>query len=496
MKKILFILAIVTFGLTSCDDYLDINVDPNSPSVEDVTPEMIFPGVEMNLASSYGNFLRIVGGYYAQHYAQNFGTSNYLDYSQFKMSAVRSSSTYVQLFTRTLNNIKTIQEKTEATEEWGTYLAATTLRAFTYQVLVDAYGEVPYTEAFDLGNLSPKYDEGLVVYKGILDELDFALSKAVPSDVVCTNLLFGSATAGDWIKFAKALKLKLLMRMSDVEDVSAELAALIEEDDFPTSDVAFDGIWQDELGKANPFYQEEYASYFGSTQINIVANIAYMNTMLNSNDARVSKFFAPNADGDFTGGVSGTNFSTSSTYKAPYFCRPVFAYDMPVYLISLSEIEFFKAEYYARYGTASEAESHYKAAIEASFVSAGLEVDDAADIYTTHYPWNNAEYKKLIGIQKWIALGGANNFEAWCELRRLKYPQMGSVTGADIYNKANDDFHPESYVPNTLYTPIDYSTELGPGKILQRFKYAESSTSRNSNAPKNKSDDTPVFWAQ
>lgn len=73
---------------------------------------------------------------------------------------------------------------------------------------------------------------------------------------------------------------------------------------------------------------------------------------------------------------------------------------------------------------------------------------------------------------------------------------MGSVTGADIYNKANDDFHPESYVPNTLYTPIDYSTELGPGKILQRFKYAESSTSRNSNAPKNKSDDTPVFWAQ
>lgn len=101
MKKIILIATIlIGVFFASCDSYLDINEDPNSPPSSNVTADMIFPGVEMNLASSYGNFLRIVGGYYAQHYAQNFGTSNYLDYSQFLMSATRSSGTYLQLFAR------------------------------------------------------------------------------------------------------------------------------------------------------------------------------------------------------------------------------------------------------------------------------------------------------------------------------------------------------------------------------------------------------------
>lgn len=383
MKKIIFIATIIILGMTSCNNYLDINQDPNSPSVENVTPSMIFPGTEMNLAASYGDFLRIVGGYYAQQYAQDFGTSNYVDYSQFKMSATRSSGTYTQLFTRTLNNLQTVRQQAEASEEWGTYLAATTLRVFTYQILVDAYGEVPYTEALDLSNLSPKYDDGATVYAGILGELDDALSKASASDVVCTNFLFGTTTASEWIKFANALKLKLLMRMSNVQDVQSELSTLISENNFPATDVAWDNCWTDETGKASPYYQEEYATYFGSTQVNVVANIAYMQTMLSSSDARIPKFFAKSDNGAYTGGVSGTNFSTSQTYKSSYFCRPVFAYDMPVYLITVSEIEFFKAEYFARYGTATDAETHYKAAIEASFTSAGLNANNATEIYTT-----------------------------------------------------------------------------------------------------------------
>lgn len=493
MKKIILLFATL-LCLASCDDYLDINTDPNSPSDENVNAGMILPGAEMNLAASYGDFLRIIGGYYAQHYAHNFGTSNYVDFSQFRMSATRSSGTYLQLYARVLKNLEVIREQTSASEDWGTYLAATTLRVFTYQVLVDAYGEVPYTEGLDIGNLSPAYDDGLTVYNGILAELDDALSKATPSSLVATNFLFGTPTAEEWIQFANALKLKILMRMSKVEDVNDELTALINEGNFPTSDVSYDDIWADEAGKANPYYQEEYATYFGSTQINVVANLAYMQTMLESEDPRAQKFFEPNASGEYTGGVSGTNFSTSTQYRSDYFCRPIFKYDMPVYLITLSEIEFFLAEYYARNGSGPMAEQHYKAAIEASFASAGA--TNAEYVYNTYYQWDIANYEKLIGIQKWIALGGTNNFEAWCELRRLKYPAFGTVTGTQIYNVANDVFSPELYVSGTLYTPIQYNTDLGVGKVLQRLRYAESSVSRNSNAPKDKGDATPVFWAQ
>ena len=133
MKKIFFAsLLVLGLSLTSCDDYLDINQDPNSPTQENMTANMMLPAVELNIAHSYGDFLRTTTGYFTQYYSQYFGTSNYLDYSQFTMSPTRSSSTYTQLNTRVLNNIKTIRELATANEDWGTYLAATVLRAFTY----------------------------------------------------------------------------------------------------------------------------------------------------------------------------------------------------------------------------------------------------------------------------------------------------------------------------------------------------------------------------
>ena len=133
-------------SFTSCNSYLDINTDPNSPAEENVETSMLMPAIEMNTASSYGNFLRIAGGFHAQQYAHLFGTSNYLDYSKFNMSATRSSGTYTQFNQKALQNLKTLIKSAEQ-EDWGTYLAGTVLRAFVYEALVDCYGEVPYTEA-------------------------------------------------------------------------------------------------------------------------------------------------------------------------------------------------------------------------------------------------------------------------------------------------------------------------------------------------------------
>src|SRR5690606_32784133 len=120
-------------------------------------------------------------------------------------------------------NLETIREKTTESEDWGTYLAATTLRAFVYQALVDAYGEVPYSEALDIGNTSPKFDDGSAIYAGILAELNDALSKVTESSPVVENFLFSSNDASEWIPFANALKLRILMRMSKVQDVKADL---------------------------------------------------------------------------------------------------------------------------------------------------------------------------------------------------------------------------------------------------------------------------------
>ncbi|GAB6867945.1 SusD/RagB family nutrient-binding outer membrane lipoprotein [Bacteroides rodentium] len=502
MKRILLISTVaLSMTLASCDSYLDINEDPNSPSVDNIETGMLMPAIEMNVAASYGDFLRIAGGYHAQQYAQLNGTSNYVDYSQFNMSATRSSGTYTQFTQKALLNLKTVLEKSLAEEDWGTYLAATTLRAFVYEALVDCYGEVPYTEALNSDNATPKYDDGQVVYEGVVAELDAALANASNSSPVCANFLYPSATAGRWIQFANALKLKMLMRMADVKNVQAEVAALIAEDNFPTADVSYVDCWSNEPGQMNPFYSEEFSSAWGSTQTNVAANLAIIGTMqvkdaednIIYQDPRLTAFFAPNSTGTYIGGISGTNYP-GSTSKLQDWCRPVVNYNSPVCLISVAEVEFFIAEYYARYGTATEAAAHYAAAVEASFSSAG--VAGAAE-YIARYPYDQSNYKQSIGIAKWVALSGVNTFEAWCEMRRLDYPTFGTAKGSDFYSIGDEDsYNVSKYVAGTLYTPIQVFGQVGDNKILERYPYAESSSARNPNTPDFPGYTSPVFWGK
>ncbi len=504
MKK-LTILSTIILGMTvaSCDSYLDINQDPNSPTEENMTPSIMMPAAEMGLAATYGNLLRIPGGYFSQHYAHMFGTSNYVDYSQFTMSAVRSSTAYSQLNRVALKNLQTIISLAEKDEDWGTVLAATTLRCFALQTLVDCYGSTPYSEALDISNSSPHYDEGATVYEGILKELDDALAKANAADVVATNFLYKGQNAANWIKFANALKLKILSRESGVANVDTQIAAIISEGNLPTEDVAYTSCWSNETGQMNPYYSEEFSTSFGSTQINVTANLALVGTMqlkdangdVTYEDPRLEAFFAKNSSGEFTGGVSGTNYSTSDNYKSAYWCRPKMEYNSPVYLITVAETEFFIAEYFARQNDASQAAAHYAAAVAASFASAGV---DGADEYLALNPYDQRAYKKVLGIAKWVALAGVNNFESWCELRRLRYPAFGTVTGAQLYNIDTDAFAPQLYQPGTLYTPIQVDGNIGSNHIIERWPFASSSSSSNGNAPKFENADylKPIFWAQ
>ena len=505
MKKLAILSAIILgLGTTSCDSYLDINQDPNSPTEENMNTSIMLPAAEMGIAATYGNLLRIPAGYFAQHYSHMFGTSNYVDYSQFEMSPVRSATAYSQINRVGLKNLQTIRNLAEKNEEWGTYLAATTLRCFAIQALVDCYGSIPYTEALDISNPSPHYDEGATVYAGILAELDEALSKASASDPVATNLLYNGEKADNWIKFANALKLKIMSReVGAVSDVESKIGALVAEGNFPTEDVAYTDCWSNETGQMNPYYSEEFSTAFGSTQINVTANMAIVGTMLQKNadgdvvyqDPRLEAFFDTNSSGEYVGGVSGTNFSTSANYKAAYWCRPAMKYNSPVYFIQVAEVEFFIAEYYARQGNAAQAEAHYNAAIEASCASAGV---GGAETVIAQFPYNQANYKQAIGVSKWIALSGTNNFESWCELRRLKYPAFGQATGSTLYSATDDKLNTDAYTPGTLYTPISVFAQVGSNQVIQRWPYPDESTASNSNAPKfdNSEYKVPPFWGK
>jgi len=333
----------------------------------------------------------------------------------------------------------------------------------------------------------PKYDEGQVVYTGILAELNNALSKVGSSVVTDQNLLFGKNSTPQWIAFAKALKLKLLMRQASINwvGVKDDVTALIAENNFPTSDVAFT-CWADNGTKRNPWYTDA-AIFFGKADH--MAPAAYVNTLAAYNDARLdARFDKPKDGGSQRGGIPGT-FYDSNTDPLTKFSTPKYNATAPAYLITLAEIEFFKAEAAFRNNQFGAAKTAYEAAIDASYAQAG--VTGAAAIYATGKPnaWSDASGLQKIGLQKWIALGCVNGFESWCEVRRLGVPSFCSSSAADILADAT------KYETGKLIFPTGAPSEVPVNTLLNRYYYPLISTSLNANAPKeSKKLSAKIFW--
>ncbi len=486
MKKILFSIVLGGLLLTSCTDWLDINKDPNTP--ESVTPELVLPQAELALATTYGGTMYNQASFVIQYFDQGVGAPNYRDYTQFRPQAVSGNRAYSDMYNLCLVNAEYVRTESAKTEEWGTYLAATTIKAFAFQSLVDIFGEIPYTEALKGSNVAqPKYDEGQVVYDGILSELNEALTKVGNSLVTDQNLLFGANSTSKWISFAKALKLKILMRQASVNwsGVKDEVNALIAENDFPTADVAYT-CWEDNGTKRNPWYTDA-AIFFGKADH--MAPAAYVNTLLAYNDPRLDARFDKPADGgNHRGGVPGT-FYDSNTDPLTKFSTPKFVATAPAYLITLAEIEFFKAEAALRNNQFGAAKSAYEAGIDASFAQAG--VSGSASLYATGrpYAWSDASGLEKIGLQKWIALGCVNGFESWCEVRRLGVPTFCSSSAADILAD------PSKYEVGKLIFPAGAPSEVPVNTLLNRYYYPLISTSLNANAPKeSKKLSVKIFW--
>ena len=498
MKKLIIpSMIIAALSFTSCDSYLDINVNPNSPTESSLSNDLIYPGVEMAYAANVGDYLRSCAGYLAEFYAQQFGTSNYVIFTQFQPTQARTGTFYTQFNLRVLSNANIVKQKAQAQGDWATNLAATVMSAASYQLLIDMYGETPYSEALDAQNAMPKYDTGEEVYAGILADLDEAISKVTDTNQsTATSFLVPNGTAADWIKVANALKLKILMREHNVVNVSSQLSALISQNNFPTSNVEWAGCWQNASGKANPFYSEEFADW--GSQKNAILNCAVEVTMNAYGDNRLASYFTRSQyDGQVHGSVSGTNMNGAAApfSTTAYWSRPNMAYDSPVNFISLAEIEFFLAEYYAENGDLANGARHYEAAINASFSSAGVSGAQAA---IAAYPFTSSNWKESLGVQKWLHLSGVDTFEGWCELRRLKYPTFDtSVTGEDMFpGTANCDVDVSILAPGHLYTPYQVYDGVGPNKIAERFPYSTASETTNDNVPEFPGFTAPIFWAK
>lgn len=234
MKKILYLtlcLALL-FGMSSCAEWLDVNVDPDSPNSKTVKAELRLPWIQHYYAYAHGNTnfrANLITQMYSM--ASRTATNSYL--SQWDYMQGHSTTCYQNWFIGAACNLGDLIDAAERVEANHYVGAAKIIKAMGSVMMVDMFGEMPYDEAMDGTNLSPTYNNGDYIYEqclALLDEGIADLSKSQPATApaLAVGDSWFNGSADKWIKLAYGLKARWLMNMSKMSSFNADdvLAAL------------------------------------------------------------------------------------------------------------------------------------------------------------------------------------------------------------------------------------------------------------------------------
>ena len=272
----LIMVGLMLFSVSSCNLFdLDINTDPNNPSQASL--ELLLTNVMLSSSSTFaGGLNNMASGFMAQTTA----------WDDFNMNNSSWNGTWNGLYAGPLNDLERIIATAEAQGNNPHYLGiAQVLKAYYYSLMVDLWGDIPYSEAFkgDQGTKAPAYDNDEAIYADLLSLLDKAVANfgltspvRVLGDVIYNNGATGTSAStqiGRWKKAAKSLKLRLLLQISKKDpSVSTQIQALVDEGDIILKSA---DDFQFKFGKLvspdnrHPWYQDGYSggeagfSYFG-----------------------------------------------------------------------------------------------------------------------------------------------------------------------------------------------------------------------------------------
>lgn len=304
-------------------------------------------------------------------------------------------------------------------------------KVYAYNVLINTFGDIPYTAALDPNNLSPVYDDAKTVYADLLKRLadDISKLKTTSKGFASNDDVINGGSVASWIKFANTLQFKMGMLLADVDNATAKATVeAAEPNAFASS--ADNAIFK--YLSNSPNQSPLYTDIVLGGRSDYVAAKDLMDPLISLNDPRKSLFFTPNDAGVYVGGIVGaSNTYTDNSRPGPIVYAATGAY----VFLDYAETEFLRAEAIERgYNVGGTAEQHYNNAITASIVYWGGTPTQAATYlaqpgvaYTTAPATGG--WRQKIGFQKWIALYN-RPMEGWTEIRRLDYPKLTPVVNA------------------------------------------------------------------
>ena len=215
MKKQLIMALCLVMAYSCTEDFDVINTNPNFPSSAE--PELLLPGIQCEMAYNWGNEGWEEGFNVVQYGARLQFTSG--DIYNWSPSGNPYNNAYASL--RDVENI--IRDTRENPESQNYYGVALVLKSWIYSYVTDAYGDVPYLEAnqgISEGNVTPDFTPQEQIYDGILADLETANTVLTDEPNISGDIFYGGDLT-KWRKFANSLRLRLLMRISDVDNGKA-----------------------------------------------------------------------------------------------------------------------------------------------------------------------------------------------------------------------------------------------------------------------------------
>lgn len=235
-------VAVGLLSLASCETTeLDLLVDPNTPSPDQLDPNFVFNNVQLSLPG----YVNAINGFTRQvtrQTAMTGGTTYNNAYQEVSFDGIWGGGYGI------LNDIKAMEPKAEELGLNYHLGASKVIKAYVWSSLADVFGDIPYSEALQgNANLAPKFDNSADVYKGALTELDEAIVLLSQTALIYPkqdlyykdpNATIPNAyTQAKWLTVAKTLKLKLLnnARLNGSAiglNITSEMITLLNENDL------------------------------------------------------------------------------------------------------------------------------------------------------------------------------------------------------------------------------------------------------------------------
>lgn len=426
----LFCITWLLSLLTACSDQVLNKIDTNPNQLDPAPLSALLPAASMTTIYQVAGSTAAIGSSNMAELTALTGTSPRIQPEIGLYTGNVWEGGYTAL--RTFREIRTQAEKEQ---KWGYVAIADIMSAYTLSILVDLFGDVPYSQAvMGAQNRQPAFDKAQDLYGEMQKLLDAGIVNCDKATTAALrpgkdDLVFGGNMAL-WKKTAYGLKARLFNRLSNVSpEESARQAIAATGNSFAASEAFTVSLYTTSPTNANPLSNAQLTQPVSAVGNGILHAMRFF--LDNADDVAVDPragIWFTKISGKIVPAPNGRT-STDITVAGTLFSKPQHLRERaaPQPLLTPVELKFIEAEAQFRLGDKEKAYAAYEAAVRAALAQSA-QFNPAVALTAAQQTAYPARPKVLPGaggltlahilLQKYIYFFVFQPIEAYNDIRR------------------------------------------------------------------------------